>query len=72
MNQIQKTAVVYVCPMHSDVRQSAPGPCVKCGMDLVPEGTRFALIRHMFSDPVHVVLMVAAMLAIMMASMMIY
>ena len=29
--------VLYVCPMHPDVMQGAPGECPKCGMDLVPE-----------------------------------
>ena len=27
----------YICPMHPDVRQSQPGPCPKCDMDLVGE-----------------------------------
>ena len=27
---------VYVCPMHSEVRQPTPGSCPKCGMKLVP------------------------------------
>jgi Cu(I)/Ag(I) efflux system membrane fusion protein/cobalt-zinc-cadmium efflux system membrane fusion protein len=30
-------APMYVCPMHPDVRQAAPGSCPKCGMDLVLE-----------------------------------
>ena len=25
---------VYTCPMHPDVRQSEPGTCPKCGMQL--------------------------------------
>ena len=29
--------VVYTCSMHSEVRQSAPGRCPKCGMTLVPK-----------------------------------
>jgi Cu+-exporting ATPase len=29
--------VVYVCPMHPEVRQSGPGACPKCGMALEPE-----------------------------------
>lgn len=29
-------AHVYVCPMHPAVRQSKPGDCPICGMDLVP------------------------------------
>lgn len=28
--------VVYVCPMHPDVRSDKPGNCVKCGTSLVP------------------------------------
>jgi len=28
---------VYVCPMHPEVRQTAPGDCPKCGMHLVAE-----------------------------------
>jgi hypothetical protein len=39
-------------------------------MDLVPEGTRFALIRHMISSPLHLVVMVALMAAAMAAAMM--
>ena len=27
----------YVCPMHAEVRQSAPGRCGKCGMALVAQ-----------------------------------
>ncbi len=30
------TAAGYVCPMDPEVRQSAPGPCPKCGMALEP------------------------------------
>ena len=25
---------VYTCPMHPDVRQTEPGTCPKCGMEL--------------------------------------
>lgn len=32
-----ETAVIYTCPMHPEIRQSGPGECPKCGMDLVPE-----------------------------------
>lgn len=28
---------IFVCPMHSDVRQEGPGNCPKCGMHLLPE-----------------------------------
>jgi len=47
VNQGQNAGQVYLCPMHSEVRQANPGKCPKCGMDLLPEGTRFALLRHM-------------------------
>ena len=29
-------AMIYTCPMHSEVRQPAPGACPKCGMPLQP------------------------------------
>ena len=43
----------FHCPMHAEVNQSMPGVCPKCGMDLVPEGTRFGMLRHMLSMPGH-------------------
>ena len=55
--------------MHSDVHAAGPGKCPKCGMDLVTEG-RFALLRHMLSNPFHVAMMTAVMIAIMAAAMM--
>lgn len=30
--------ILYVCPMHPEVRLDQPGECPKCGMHLVPEG----------------------------------
>jgi hypothetical protein len=38
-------------------------------MDLLPEGTRFALLRHMFGNPLHIGIMVAVMLGTMVAAM---
>ena len=55
----------YVCPMHKQVRETGPGRCPRCGMALLPEGTRFALLRHMFSNPLHLTVMVLVMLALM-------
>jgi len=63
-------AQIYYCPMHADIRQPSPGKCTKCGMDLVPEGTRFALLRHMVSRPLHLAMMVALMAVVMAAAMM--
>ena len=61
---------LYVCPMHPEVRQQNSGKCPRCGMDLLPEGTRFAMLRHMVKNPVMVIIMVAVMIAIMAAFMM--
>jgi Heavy metal binding domain len=61
---------VYFCPMHSDIRQPTPGKCTKCGMDLVPEGTRFALVRHMTGNRRHLVTMVVLMAVVMAVVMM--
>jgi len=63
-------ATAYICPMHSDVRQSAPGKCPNCGMPLVQANARFALLRHMFGNPLHIAIMVALMAAVMAAAMM--
>jgi len=55
----------YFCPMHSEVRQAAPGKCPKCGMALLPEGTKFAMLRHMSKSPMTIVVMAALMIGIM-------
>jgi len=38
-------------------------------MNLIAEGTRFGLLRHMLGDPIHLVAMVGAMALIMAAAM---
>ena len=63
-------AAIYICPMHSHIRKSEPGKCPKCGMDLLPEGTRFGLLRHMMSSPMHIAVMAAVMVVLMAAAMM--
>jgi Heavy metal binding domain len=70
MDQKKNGEHIYVCPMHSDVRQPNPGKCPKCGMALLPEGTRFGMLRHMVSSPLHLIIMGGAMIAIMAAVMM--
>ena len=65
MNQGQYAGKVYLCPMHSEVRQANPGKCPKCGMDLLPEGTRFAMLRHMSKSPLMIAVMALIMFAIM-------
>jgi hypothetical protein len=39
-------------------------------MSLIPEGTRFGLLRHMLSNPRHLLIMAAVMVAVMAAAMM--
>lgn len=34
--KVPPAAGAYICPMHPDVVQHAPGTCPRCGMDLVP------------------------------------
>lgn len=63
-------AKVYFCPMHASVREVEPGKCPRCGMALLPEGTRFAMLRHMAQKPWMVVAMVVVMLLFMAAAMM--
>jgi hypothetical protein len=62
-------AQFFICPMHSDVRQSESGNCPTCGMALLPEGTRFAMLQHIMT-PRHLAIMVAVMLIVMAAVMM--
>ncbi len=56
---------VYSCPMHKDVRQAGPGKCPKCGMALLPEGTRFAIVRHILAGPMPIVIITAAIIAVL-------
>jgi hypothetical protein len=70
MGTAQQGEQIYTCPMHKAVRQAGPGKCPKCGMALLPEGTRFAIVRHMLSSPMHIAIMAAVMVAIMAALMM--
>jgi len=37
MAALEKTAAVFVCPMHPAIRQDDPGDCSICGMALEPE-----------------------------------
>lgn len=61
---------VYTCPMHPDVREAKAGKCPRCGMMLLPEGTRFGMVRHMLSSPAHLAVMAAAMIVLMVVAMM--
>src|SRR5208282_4677420 len=48
-----KHAQAYVCPMCPEVRQSAPGPCPKCGMALDPESPAIPASRTEYTCPMH-------------------
>jgi hypothetical protein len=56
--------------MHKDVRQAEPGKCLTCGMALVQEGTRFAMLQHIMSNPLHLLVMGAIMVVLMIAAIM--
>jgi hypothetical protein len=66
---VQAGGQVYICPMHKNVRQNGPGKCPECGMALLPEGIRFALLRHMASSPSHLAIMGVVMAALMATAM---
>ena len=70
MTQSEGAGTLFLCPMHPEVRQPSAGKCPKCGMDLLPEGTRFAMFRHMIKNPMMVIIMVVVMVALMAAIMM--
>ena len=70
MSAPQNGEQIYTCPMHKDVCQAGPGKCPHCGMALLPEGARFAMVRHMFSNPLPLVLMGAIMVVLMIAAVM--
>ncbi len=70
MTEGHQASKLYLCPMHPDVRQLTPGKCPKCGMELLPEGTRFGMLRHMIKSPLMIIIMLAIMLAIMTVIMM--
>ena len=58
---------MYICPMHTSVCQPEPGKCPTCGMALVPEGTRFAILHHIMGSKLHLAVMAGVMIAAMAA-----
>jgi len=48
-----KRPQAYVCPMCPEVRQSAPGPCPKCGMALDAESPAIPASRTEYTCPMH-------------------
>jgi heavy metal-binding protein len=69
MDQSEVAKQVYICPMHRNVREGQPGKCPSCGMDLLPEGTKFGMLRHMAKSPMMLIAMIVVMIGIMMIAM---
>ena len=69
MDQSEVARQVYICPMHRDVREGRAGKCPQCGMDLLLEGTRFGMLRHMAKNPWMLIAMIIIMIGIMMTAM---
>ena len=63
MRHPQKQGRTYVCPMHPEVREPHSAKCAKCHMDLIPEGARFGMLRHMIKSPLAMIAMAIAMVA---------
>jgi P-type Cu+ transporter len=49
----KKEQSVYVCPMDSEVRESKPGACPKCGMALEPATPAAPLAKTEYVCPMH-------------------
>jgi len=69
MDRTPIPAQAYICPMHKEIRETGPGKCPKCGMNLLPEGTRFGMLRHIAQNPMMLLVMVVVMIALMVAAM---
>jgi hypothetical protein len=59
----------FVCPMHQDIHAESAGKCPKCGMPLLAQSTRFALVQHLAANPMMLAVMFAAMFALMAGAM---
>jgi Heavy metal binding domain len=70
MSSPQNGEPIYTCPMHKSVRQSEPGKCPQCNMALLPEGARFAMLRHILSNPLPMMVMGAIVVVMVIAAMM--
>jgi len=49
----KKAARTYVCPMCPEIKQTAPGPCPKCGMALEPESPALSASQTEYTCPMH-------------------
>ena len=47
------SAVIYTCPMHPEIEQSAPGSCPKCGMALEAKGLPKIETKIEYTCPMH-------------------
>lgn len=46
-------AATYTCPMHPEIHQSKPGPCLKCGMALEKKGVPTVTGKTDWTCPMH-------------------
>jgi hypothetical protein len=58
----------YICPMHHEIRESGPGICTRCGMNLIPEDARFPMLQHLLHNPMMAAVMVVVTILLMMAA----
>lgn len=49
----KSTTSEYTCPMHPEIRSSAPGPCPKCGMALEPIRPSLTDKKTEYTCPMH-------------------
>ncbi len=48
-----KSAAIYTCPMHPEIRRAGPGSCPKCGMTLEPRTATPAAAQIEYTCPMH-------------------
>ena len=46
----EKHEIIYICPMHPEIRQDKPGMCPECGMNLVPVKKKKDYMEHDMHD----------------------
>ena len=69
MNQSKDAGKSFFVPCIRKFVEPNSGKCPKCGMDLLLEGTRFGMLRHMVKNPLMLFIMAVVMVAIMIAIM---
>lgn len=63
MNHTRANPEWYFCPVHPAERNRRACQCAICGMRLVPEGAKFALLGYVVKNPVMLAETVAVLAA---------